>query len=103
MEALSASFANFLVAASVGLTRATTRLAETVVDTGAGPNLIREDVLPRSWMRYKRELPVSFRIIDANGKILNPEAIIPLYVRMGKTVMQSLFVVVRNLSVPCIL
>ena len=45
----------------------------------------------------------SFRIIDANGNRLKPEAIVPLYVKMGKTMMRSLFVVVKGLSVACIL
>ena len=51
VNALSTSFTNFRVNASVGLTRSTVRNVDTVIDTGAGPNLVREESLPSGWQR----------------------------------------------------
>ena len=103
MSTLAVSCSNFRVATALGYTRTPKVYTEAIVDTGTGPNLVREDILPRYWERYKRSITASSTIIDANGNRLKPESMVPLYVKMGKTTMRTMFVVTKNLSVRCIL
>jgi hypothetical protein len=40
---------NYKVSATVGVTTAVATPVYAILDTGAGPNLVREDVLPEDW------------------------------------------------------
>ena len=74
-----------------------------VLDTGAGPNLVRETFLPKDWHRYAQraaELPC---ICDANSRRLKVEGVVPMYVDIGGQILQTSFLVCKDLAVPAIL
>jgi hypothetical protein len=41
-----------------------------ILDMGAGPNLVREDVLPEDWLRYRVAGDTTYQAIGANGRSL---------------------------------
>jgi hypothetical protein len=76
---------------------------KAVFDTGAGPNLVREGILPKGWERFlipNRPLP---RINNASGKRVPVRGVITLYVQVGDLVTRVRFYVVPGLGTPCIL
>ena len=74
-----------------------------VLDTGAGPNLVREDILPKDWDRWRvPNIPLP-RITNASGKKILAKGVIVLYVQLGTTVHRVRFYVAPGLAVPCIL
>jgi hypothetical protein len=42
---------NYEVSATVGVSSAVATPVYAILDTGAGPNLVQEDVLPEDWLR----------------------------------------------------
>jgi Retroviral aspartyl protease len=73
-----------------------------VLDTGASPNLVREDILPKDWERWRvPNIPLP-RITNASGKQILAKAIV-LYVQLGTTVHRVRFYVAPGMAVPCIL
>ncbi len=76
---------------------------QSVLDTGAGLNLVREETLPSGWEQDRRLLKVRFTIVDASGRRLAPQAVVSLVVRTGKTLMRTIFSVVKYLAVPVLL
>jgi hypothetical protein len=51
---------NYKVSATVGVTTVAANPVRAILDTGAGPNLIKEEVLPQDWERYRvANTPVS--------------------------------------------
>ena len=44
---------NYKVSATVGVSTVVATPVFAILDTGAGPNLVREDVLPEDWLRYR--------------------------------------------------
>jgi hypothetical protein len=74
-----------------------------VLDTGAGPNLVREDILPKDWERWRvPNIPLP-RITNASSKQILAKSAIVLYVQLGTTVHRVRFNVAPGLAVPCIL
>lgn len=74
-----------------------------VFDTGAGPNLVRDDLLPRGWESLLipgQPLP---RITNASGKRMPVKGVIVLYLQVGDLRTRVRFYVVPGLGVPCIL
>jgi len=74
-----------------------------VVDTGAGPSVIRADIMSQGWIEYaSRERPRT-QVSDASGHLLkvNPEVSLTIYV--GRAAKEYEFLVVKALSVPLIL
>jgi len=75
-----------------------------VLDTGASLSLIRESCLPTAWKKGTVERPhPGMKIVDANGNRVKPTAVVLLYVQVGRSTVRQRFLVVPNLSVPCIL
>jgi len=74
-----------------------------VVDTGAGPSVIRADMLPEGWSDYAARAPPRTQVSDASGQLIkvNGEVILTIYV--GGTAMEYDSLVVKSLSVPLIL
>jgi hypothetical protein len=73
-----------------------------VFDTGAGPNLVRDYLLPRGWESLLipgQPLP---RITNASGKRNPVKGVIVLYLQVGDLRIRVLFYVVPGLCVPCI-
>jgi hypothetical protein len=88
---------------SVGVSRAVLAPVKAVFDTGAGPNLVREGILPKGWERFlipNQPLP---RINDASGKRMPVRGVITLYVQVGDLVTRVRFYVVPGLGTHCIL
>jgi hypothetical protein len=76
---------------------------KAVFDTGAGPNLVREGILPKGWERFlipNQPLP---RNNNASGKRMPVRGVITLYVHVGVLVRRVRFYVVPVLGTPCIL
>ena len=74
----------------------------SVLDTGAGPNLIHAKVLPANWKHYLKPLSGP-PLIAANRHRLNAIGEIPLYLRLGEFRAKVHFAVVTNMAVTCIL
>jgi hypothetical protein len=73
------------------------------LDTGAGPNLVREDVLPRKWERALIPGLFLHRFNNASGRRMPVKGVVSLVTQVGKLVRRVRFYVVPCLSVPCIL
>jgi hypothetical protein len=74
-----------------------------ILDTGAGPNLIREKVLPEDWKRYRIPGPPEFHIVGAGGRRLLQKGNITLTVQLGTIKVHARFIVVEGLASECIL
>jgi Retroviral aspartyl protease len=79
------------------------RPVSAILDTGAGPNLIREKVLPDDWERYRIPGPPEFHIVGAGGRRLLQKDNITLTVQLGTIKVQARFIVVESLAAECIL
>jgi hypothetical protein len=76
---------------------------QAVLDTGAGINLVRDDVLPAYWENML--LPdVAFpRITNASGRRIPARGVLILCVQVGNLLKRVRFYVTPGLGVPCIL
>ena len=74
-----------------------------ILDTGAGPNLIRETVLPEDWERYRIPGHPAFHIVGAGGRRLLQKGNIALTVQLGTLKVQARFIVVESLAAECTL
>jgi len=74
-----------------------------VVDTGAGPSVIREDVLPEGWTEYASRAPPRTQVSDASGQLLKVNAVVSLTIYVGDAAMEYALLVVKALSGPLIL
>jgi hypothetical protein len=79
------------------------RPVSTILDTGAGPNLIIEKVLQEDWERYRLPGPPEFHIVGAGGCRLLQKGNITLTVQLGTIKVQARFIVVEGLAAECIL
>ncbi|GAB0498113.1 hypothetical protein MMPV_009454, partial [Pyropia vietnamensis] len=83
--------------------RGTSRKTTGIVDTGAGPSAIREDLLPEGWVQEADRPPKSTRVCDVSGQLLRTRGVVTLTVYADGTPMVGRFLVVKALSVPLIL
>jgi len=74
-----------------------------VVDTGAGPSIVSEDLLPPDWRANAWRAPTRTRIVDASGQALKALARLPLTLHVHDKPMHFRFIVVKRLSVPLII
>ena len=58
---------NYKVSATVGVSTVVATPVFAILDTGAGPNLVREDVLPEDWLRYRVAGDTTYQVIGAGG------------------------------------
>jgi hypothetical protein len=79
------------------------RPVSATLDTGAGPNLIREKVLPDDWERYRIPGPPEFQIVGAGGRRILQKGKITLTVQLGTIKVQARLNVVQSLAAECIL
>jgi len=77
--------------------------ARAVVDTGAGPSVIRADTLPEGWTEYASRAPPRTQVSDASGQLLKVNSELSLTIYVGRGPMEYEFLVVKALSVPLIL
>jgi hypothetical protein len=88
---------------SVGVIKAVLFPVRAVLDTGAGPYLVREDIMPKDWERWRvPNIPLP-RITKASSKKILAKGVIVLYVQLGTTVHRVRFYAAPGLTVPCIL
>jgi hypothetical protein len=101
---------NYKLCVSLGVSTTVLSPVRAVFDTGAGPNIVRDDILPKGWERIlipSQPLP---RIINASGKRIPVRGVVLLHLQVGdlRTQVGDLrtrvrFYVVPGLGVPCIL
>jgi hypothetical protein len=75
----------------------------SVLDTGTGANLVREDILLSGWDRILIPNKLLPRITNAGGIRMPVKGMITLFVQVGKLVRRFRFYVTPALGVPCIL
>jgi len=59
-----------------------------VVDTGAGPSVIRADMLPEGWTEYASRAPPRTQVSDASGQLLKVNAEVSLTNHVGGAAME---------------
>jgi transposase InsO family protein len=94
---------NYKLCLSLGLTPRCLIPVRAVLDTGAGPNLVRDDVLPPGWERMLIPGQILPRVSNASGRRMPVNGVVQLVVRVGDLVRRVRFLVTRDLAVPCIL
>jgi hypothetical protein len=94
---------NYKVSATVGVTTTVATPVYAILDTGAGPNLVREDVLSEDWLRYRMAGDTTYQVIGANGRSLPQRGVVTLWVQLGRLRAQARFIVVKQLAAGCIL
>jgi len=99
------SLHNYRIVASLGLDKLSLRAFDVVVDTGAGPNLVRRSALAPDWLRQvvtsKEEEQVRLR--DAKNARLRTSGTVTLWLQTGARIVPVPFLVVNDLSVPVFL
>jgi len=99
------SLHNYRIVASLRLDKLSLRAFGVVVDTGAGPNLVRRDALAPDWLSQvvttKEEEMVRLR--DAISARLRTSGTVTLWLQKGARIVPVPFLVVDDLSVPVIL
>ena len=93
---------NYKVFVSIGCSPLASTTARAILDTGAGPNLVHADMLPRSALNSLRtsKLPT---VRDASRRTVNILGAMPLYLRIGSLQVKMWFLVASNLAARCIL
>jgi hypothetical protein len=94
---------NYKVSATVGVTTVVATPLRAILDTGAGPNLIREEMLTEDWERYRIADAPTYKIVGAGGRRLNQKGFVTLFVQLGNLRTKARFVVVAGLAADCIL
>ena len=94
---------NYKVSATVGVTTVVQTPVRAILDTGAGPNLVREAVLPEDWQCRRLTGEPECRIVGAGGRKLRQKGIIILLVQVGQLRLKTKFIVVEELAAECIL
>jgi len=99
------SLHNYRIVASLGLEKLSLHPFGVVVDTGAGPILVRRDALAPEWLRQvvtsKEEEQVRLR--DANNARLRTSGTVTLWLQTGARMVPVPFLVVDDLSILVIL
>jgi len=94
---------NFKVTTTLSLGGEDPVSVAAVVDTGAGPSVVSEDLLPPDWRAHAWRAPTRTRIVDASGQALKALVRLPLTLHVHEKPMHFLFIVVKRLSVPLII
>ena len=97
---LATNYHHYTVPLCVGPTVSSLRAMHPTLDTGAGVNLIREDMLPQDWRRFAFREARRPRVVDANGNPLLLRAFLYLFVDTGAIKMMALFHVTPRMAVP---
>ena len=96
-------YVNYKVSMTIGVIPSHMVSLTTVLDTGAGPNLVSTLVLPEKWKRYLQVESNLPPIRDASNNRIRTVGTISLHVRIGELRCRVRFIVVTNLAVDCIL
>lgn len=93
---------NVKVSATLWVSFQSSRACYPVLDTGAGPNLIRKDTLYVKWLHQVR-VTRGATIKDASGCRIPTTAAVTLTVEAGDLTTEVYFLTCETLSVPCVL
>jgi hypothetical protein len=75
-----------------------------ILDTGAGPNLVRDiSFLPEYCERYRLTEEPRFNVVGAGGKRLRQKGVISMFVELGRLRVKARFLVIAELEAECIL
>jgi hypothetical protein len=91
----------YKVSATVGVSTVVATPVYAILDTGAGPNLVREDVLSEDGTWYTKE--PTFQVAGAGGRPLPQRRVLTLCVKLGQLKARAKFIVVKYLTAGCIL
>jgi Retroviral aspartyl protease len=94
---------NYKVSATVGVITAVSSPVRAILDTGAGSNLIRDEVLPEDWERHRMTGEPECHIVGAGGRRLQQRGVVQLYTQVGRLRTRMKFIVVAELAPECIL
>lgn len=89
--------------ARVRLDKEDPRPMKAILDTGAGPTVVREDLLPEGRRELSGRAPKGTHVCAASGQLLKARGLVELSVIVIDQAMQSKFLVVKALSIPLIL
>jgi hypothetical protein len=67
----------------VGVTIGVAKPVKLILDTGAGPNIMRPDVLPEDWERHRVVGESEPNFVGAGGRRLLQKGVIELHVQVG--------------------
>jgi Retroviral aspartyl protease len=93
---------NYKIYATVGVTIVISTPLRVILDTGAGPSLIRKEVLPDYWSQYRVTDAPLYNVVGAGGKRLRQKGVITLFVQVGNLRTQARFIVVHSVAAECI-
>jgi len=100
---LSPAHRHYEIAATIGPCQRAMHSCRPVLDSGAGINLVRPNVLPANWQSYAEKLERTPRMKDAsNNRLIANYAIRP-YIDVGCAKVFDRFFGAEHLSVPCTL
>jgi hypothetical protein len=91
---------NYKLCVSIGATANIQTPLRAVLDTGAGPNLVREDVLPKGWERLLVPDVALPRITNASGIRMSARGVIVLFVQVVGLSKRVRFYVTPGQAVP---
>jgi Retroviral aspartyl protease len=94
---------NYQVSILLGLSSHWAAPVRCILDTGAGPNLVRRGVLPEVWERYRSREGPKTTIIGASGRRLRQRGLLTLQVSLGRLKTSAQFIVVDILAADCII
>ena len=83
-------YRNYKLCASIGRSQSLLLPVTTVLDTGAGPNLVNIRKLPMRWHPHIRQMPVP-NLVDAQKRRMEILGVLPLIVRIRSSQGESLF------------
>jgi hypothetical protein len=89
---------NYKVSTTVGVSTVVATPVYAILNTGAGQNSVREDVLPEDWKRYRTTEEPSFQIVGASGRPLSERGVITLCVQLGQLKARTKFIFVKQLT-----
>jgi hypothetical protein len=87
----------------VGVTKVVASPVRAILDTGAGPNLVRAEILPEDWEKYRLAGEPLLNIVGAGGRRLRQLGVVLLHVELGGLRIRTRFIVVAGLAAECIL
>ena len=94
---------NYKVAACIGSSADTARAILTVLDTGAGPNLIRSDCVPKQILNNLKSAHEFINISSASRHRIQVMGIASLTVKIADHICTQPFLVVKNLNADALL
>jgi hypothetical protein len=90
---------NYKFTVSVGVSNSVLVPVIVVFDKGAGPNPIREDVVPPNWESlYLRGVPI-LKVMNTSGRLLHSKGLIVLIIQVGHLLTRLRFYVTAGLAV----